>query len=422
MTPEKEAESAVYNEERFRDLVEHVSDWIWEVDQNGIYTYASPRIQEMLGYSPSEIVGKTPFDLMPPEEAERIKPIFHSLVSEKLPIKSLENINVHREGHTVILETSGNPIFNEQGECIGYRGVDRDITSRKQIERRQQQLLDILNASPDFIATVDATGQTTYLNPAACQLLGVEAADEKPDFTVWLPDWARTLISEEALPTATCEGKWKGESALLKQDGSEVPVSQTIVAHKADDGTVQFFSTIARDISDMKELEKQISYQALYDSLTNLPNRRYLYQRLSGLIEQEALERKIVLFFMDLDNFKAINDTLGHNLGDRLLEQIALRLKSCVPAESFICRYGGDEFIIILENIKQEQEVEQEIARILHACSDPFAIEDYSVNVTWSIGVSVYPEHGSDQESLIKRADETMYKAKRQGKNAIVFE
>ena len=110
------------NEERFRLLVEHVSDWIWEVDENGIYTYASPQIKDILGYSPAEVIGKTPFHLMEPLEGKRIAPIFEYHVANKLPIKSLENINLHRDGHEVILETSGSPIINADGKCIVWRG------------------------------------------------------------------------------------------------------------------------------------------------------------------------------------------------------------------------------------------------------------------------------------------------------------
>lgn len=124
MTPPKEPKEVLLNnEERFRDLVDQVSDWIWEVNGQGVYTYASPRIQEILGYSPEEVVGKTPFDLMKPEEAERIRPLFYKLVTQKQPIKSLENINIHRDGHEVILETSGNPDSGrERRMCRVSRG------------------------------------------------------------------------------------------------------------------------------------------------------------------------------------------------------------------------------------------------------------------------------------------------------------
>ncbi|WHX33338.1 sensor domain-containing diguanylate cyclase [Brevibacillus agri] len=294
------------------------------------------------------------------------------------------------------------------------------MTARKEAERRQQQLLDIIEASPDFIATADVNGKTMYLNPAARQMLGI-ASEENVPFASWNPPWARELIEKERIATAIQTGRWKGETAILKQDGTETPVSQMIVAHKSENGAVQFFSTIARDISETKELEKKISHQALYDSLTDLPNRRFLHQRLSQLMKRAENEQKAALLFMDLDNFKQINDTLGHDFGDRLLQHIAIRLTSCLHEEAFICRYGGDEFIIVLERIDSENDIQQAIHRIFQACSQPIEIGGHAVEVTWSIGVSVYPDHGTDEAKLIKRADQKMYKAKRQGKNATVF-
>ncbi|WLV25341.1 PAS domain S-box protein [Aciduricibacillus chroicocephali] len=168
----KSLEEVIADRERYRMLVEHVSDWIWEVDQNGIYTYASPQIKDILGYEPDEIIGRTPFDLMVPEEGERIGPIFVHHVENKLPIKSLENRNLHKDGQEVILETSGSPILDEEGNCIGYRGIDRDITLRKQEERKQQRLLDIIEANPEFISTFHIEGQDYYYNPAAVSFLG----------------------------------------------------------------------------------------------------------------------------------------------------------------------------------------------------------------------------------------------------------
>lgn len=404
------------NEERFRDLVEHVSDWIWEVDQNGVYTYASPRITEILGFTPAEVVGKTPFDLMKTEEAERIRPIFNTLVANKLPIKSLENVNIHRNGYEVILETSGNPIINEQGECVGYRGVDRDITLRKDAERRQQQMLDIIEASPDFIATADIDGKTMYLNPAARKMLGIHGKEDIP-FVSWNSNWSRELVLNKGIETAIKEGLWKGETSILKQDGTETPVSQIIVAHKSDNGAVQFFSTIARDISETKELENKISRQALYDSLTDLPNRRFFHQRLSQVIADPAVGKKAALLFMDLNNFKLINDTLGHHYGDCLLKEIAIRLRRCLQEQEFICRYGGDEFIILLENMQDHNKVERVVRQILIECNQPIFLDAHSIEVSISIGISLYPEHGKDEDTLIRRADQMMYEVKRQGKS-----
>ncbi len=130
----KSQEALQKNEMRYRNLVEVSSDWIWEVNSDGVYTYSSPKVYELLGIIPQEVIGRTPFDFMPPDEAKRMKLIFKRIVENKLPFSMLENINLHKDGHPILLETSGVPIFDERGNLSGYRGIDRDITERKRIE------------------------------------------------------------------------------------------------------------------------------------------------------------------------------------------------------------------------------------------------------------------------------------------------
>lgn len=166
ITERKQAQEALKSsKERFRNLVEISSDWVWEVDENAVYTYASPKIYDILGYQPQFMLGKTPFDLMPPQEAERVANIFAPIVAAQQPFKCLENTNIHKDGHLVILETSGVPIFDGEGKFRGYRGVDRDITERKfreaVLRETQEQLQAILDNSPAFIHLVNT--QNTYL-------------------------------------------------------------------------------------------------------------------------------------------------------------------------------------------------------------------------------------------------------------------
>jgi PAS domain S-box-containing protein len=127
------------SEERFRSLVECASDWIWEVDENAKYTYASPKVKDILGYEPQEVLGKTPFDLMPPGERERIRSLYTSVVKTKKAFECLENTNVRKDGKIVVLETSGVPIFDAKGKFRGYRGIDRDITERKKTESKSSR-------------------------------------------------------------------------------------------------------------------------------------------------------------------------------------------------------------------------------------------------------------------------------------------
>ncbi len=165
----KKAEKALkQSEERFRNLVETSSDWVWEIDENGVYTYASPKIRDILGYEPQEILGKTPCEFMPPKEQERVAKIFAPFAAAQQPFECLENTNIHKDGHLVVLETSGVPIFDAKGKFCGYRGMDRDITERKQAENvlreTQEQLQAILDNSPAVIYAVDAENRFLLIN------------------------------------------------------------------------------------------------------------------------------------------------------------------------------------------------------------------------------------------------------------------
>jgi PAS domain S-box-containing protein len=168
---------------RFQDLVETNNDWVWEVDEEGVYTYASPRIRDILGYEPEEVVGKTPFELMPEPEGERVGRIFREIVGKREPFRSLENANRHKNGRLVVLETSGVPFFDAEGHLRGYRGVDRDVTARKEMEREREQVLEenrrrlglveaIFEATQDGIAIYDAGGKIMRMNAACEQMLG----------------------------------------------------------------------------------------------------------------------------------------------------------------------------------------------------------------------------------------------------------
>ncbi len=164
------------SEERYRNLVESSSDWIWEIDQNGLYTYCSPQCFDILGYQPEELLGKTPSDLMRPEEAKRIGVIFHSIVVERRSFSHLDNINIHKDGHQVILETSGIPFFDEQGDLLGFRGIDRDITTRKAAEidiRRQAKIIDQIH---DAVIATDMQGFVNSWNKGAERLFGIDKA------------------------------------------------------------------------------------------------------------------------------------------------------------------------------------------------------------------------------------------------------
>lgn len=213
-------------------------------------------------------------------------------------------------------------------------------------------------------------------------------------------------------------GQWSGEIWNRRKNGEIYPEWLSIGAVKNAKGQVINYISSFSDITKRKEAERRIEFLAHYDSLTKLPNRTLFQDRLQrALIIAARNKAKVGLMFLDLDKFKSINDTLGHLAGDQLLQSVAERLTVCLRESDTLCRQGGDEFLILLENINSAQDVERIAAKIMEAMSRPHLLDKHVTTVTFSIGVAIYPDDAESAESLIKRADEAMYVAKQSGRN-----
>ena len=264
------------SEERFRALTESTSDWIWEVDLDSVYTYASPKVKDLLGYKPKEILGKTPFDLMPAAEAKRVEEAFRASVESRRPFVELENINMHKDGRLVVLETSGVPIFSDDGRLCGYRGIDRDITERKRVEdalqeseERYRMLVETMN---DGMAIQDLDGVMTFVNDKLCQMLGY-ASDELIGHT------AMELIDEvnREKYMEQIRKRRKGvldpyEIALTRKDGSRLMTRISPQLITDQEGNMVGSFGVATDITDLKRAEEVLrqseeKLRKLFDSI-----------------------------------------------------------------------------------------------------------------------------------------------------------
>ena len=261
----REDEALRESENRYRSLVETSSDWLWEVDANGRYTYASSKVHEILGYAPEEVVGRTPFDLMPEEEARRVGAIFAEIATERRPFSLLENVNLHRDGRRVVLETSGVPVFGPDGEFMGYRGMDRDITERKRVEEAlrnsENQLRAITDSARDAILMMDPEGMITYWNPAAERILGYTREEATGQNLHRLLSPQRYHAAHHAaFPgfVETGRGEATGKTLELvarRKDGEEIPVELSLSA---------FFMNgwhavgLLRDITERKQAENTL--------------------------------------------------------------------------------------------------------------------------------------------------------------------
>lgn len=242
----------------YRQLVELIEDWIWEVNAQGVYTFASPVVKKLLGYTPEEIIGKTPFDLMPEKEAERVGKIFGEIVADARPFKELVNVNLHKNGHEVVLETSGSPFFNPDGSLAGYRGVDRDITQRMRIEKAlresEQNYQHLVENAQELIWKCDADGRFTYLNPAWENTHGytVEELLGRPFTDLQTPE--RAALDKEEFASHLQGGSVKNyETEHVAKDGRTINLIFNAVPLLDYNGNIIGTQGTAMDVTKLKQ-------------------------------------------------------------------------------------------------------------------------------------------------------------------------
>jgi diguanylate cyclase (GGDEF)-like protein/PAS domain S-box-containing protein len=289
-------------------------------------------------------------------------------------------------------------------------------------EQARARLAAILEATSDFVAICDAEGRLIYSNQAAGRLHLPE--DDAGERTMYLlhPEWARQVIEDKALPAAAQHGLWQGECAMLAADGAEIPVSQVIIAHRGADGGIEYFSTIARDISERKAYEERIRYLANFDALTSLPNRTLLADRTAQATAfGRRSDRSIALLVVDIDRFKLINDAYGPAVGDALLRMTGERLRGAVREGDTVARLGADGFAVLATELAHPDDVVNVVRKLQGAMRTTFAIEGKELHVTVSVGAGLFPRDGADFETLLRNAEAAMHRAKAEGQDGFQF-
>ena len=396
------AEALRQSEEKFRALVESTSDWIWEVDRTGRYTYVSPRVEALLGYIPEEVLGKSPFDFMPPDELQRVGKILGEIFGKRAPLVALENINLHKEGRLVVLETSGVPFFDPNGEFAGYRGIDRDITERQQAQEEILRLASFPKLHPCPVIELDPVGEVSYLNPAAERLF--------PELSAFGQAHPLLHCSAEQI-NALRQGKQQGEIV------DEVKIDQaTYELHISYVHDVNLIRIYVTDITQRKRDEEAIYLLATTDSLTGIANRREFTAILMREMDQtKRYGMPMALAMYDIDFFKRVNDTFGHDVGDHVLQAVTGLVKENIRATDIVARWGGEEFMVLMPqtDIQSARNTAEKLRQ---------AIADYhfdKVNkLTVSFGVAAF-ESQDDLNSLLKRVDDALYLAKKRGRNRV---
>jgi diguanylate cyclase (GGDEF)-like protein/PAS domain S-box-containing protein len=398
-------------QDRFGALVEHASDLITVNDLDGIVTYVSPSSRGVLGYEPSELVGTQARDLMHPDDIQRVEDAAFDQFARGLaePIRYRAR---HRDGSWRLIEAVVRDLLDEPS-VRGFVTNARDITERDFAERQAAAMVEILEATNELVIVSDPTGAIVSANRSARALLG---ARERQHVSNLSSEASRERLRTEIMPEVRRRGAWSGELELIDPDGRPIPVAVTVQAHRDEDGNVARIATIAHDISELKAAQRRLEFDATHDPLTHLPNRALFRE-----IGERALARarrtgdEVAVLFLDLDGFKLVNDSYGHDTGDLILGLVARRLQEALRAGDVLARLGGDEFVILCENPRTDQQMLDLSSRIIEAVSQPFPIDGHEVVVGLSIGIAL--SHGAEGiGALIRDADIALYRAKHAGR------
>ncbi|RKP57098.1 EAL domain-containing protein [Cohnella endophytica] len=397
------------NKQKLQNIFDTLDVAIWSHELSSDTLLITQGIEKLYGYSLEQFYEDKSLwkKVVVPEDMHIIEEREKKL-SIGEPITSTYRIVRPDEEHRWILDR-GIPIFDAKGNFVDFTSVLFDITHRKESEERYRSLVESL---PDMIAVI-SRGKIDYINPAGFKLVGSSSAAQLIGQPVkaYLPAHVLEQIENER------EEKKTFEFMLNRLDGKRIDVEMSAMPILY--GGRSAHQVVVRDITQRKKAERTIQFMAYHDSLTELPNRYRFKQHLSRILNSEG-DRTVAVMFLDLDRFKIINDTKGHTVGDQLLQKVSQRLQNTVGDEGMVSRQGGDEFIICMEDISKEKAAEV-AQRLLDVFTSPIAIDNQEYFVTPSIGIGIYPEDGTDEETLIKHADTAMYLAKERGKNNFQF-
>ncbi|MES9962256.1 MAG: diguanylate cyclase [Candidatus Sedimenticola sp. 20ELBAFRAG] len=307
----------------------------------------------------------------------------------------------------------------EQLKVLVAERTEELISSNKQL----QQHAVVFQTSNEAIIITDANRRILQVNHTFSNITGFseeEVIGQTPG--LWRSNRHGDEFYSKIFSSLEHDGTWQGEIWNRRKNGEIFPVWESISVVNNDKGELSKYIAIFHDISERIIAEQRIRHLANHDALTDLPNRLLFNERSEhALLRAQRSGAKVALLFMDLDRFKAVNDSLGHHIGDALLQMAADRLRSQLRKEDTVARLGGDEFTILLENISQAEDVSQIAENIIETVRKPYKIEGNLVQIGISIGISVFPEHGIDVATLLDRADTTMYRAKESGRNRYLF-
>jgi len=418
----------LFKEKEFNQItMDSIADAVIVTDEKGCIQYMNYVAEKLTGWFTKEAKGQSIKNIFSIINASTRNPVVNPvdtvLSTGEVVYLSNHTILISRNATEYHISDSAAPIKKEDNNILGVVLVFNDVTERKQADEKIRTLYQAIEQSPVSVMVTDTDANIEYVNSTFEQITGylsTEVLGQNP--RMLKSGKTPPQLYREMWQTITSGKAWQGEMMNRKKNGELYWENIHITPVIYDSGTISNYLAVKEDITLRKQQEKKILYQAHFDALTDLPNRFLSLDRLSQLMnEAQRNNRFVAVLFIDLDDFKKINDTLGHDTGDKLLIEAAARLRSGVRDGDTVGRLGGDEFIVLLGGLSGMTDARPVVENLLSKFRDAFRIDGRELMITASVGISVYPNDGDSSSVLLRNADSAMYHSKGEGRNTYTY-
>ncbi|WP_051559929.1 EAL domain-containing protein [Marinobacterium jannaschii] len=422
-TLKRQTEALDLERQKFQTVLDHAPLSIWWNDEQQCLKYLNRTFAELIQYDQSGATEQPWQKLLTDQQfVSRSQSTDRLCLQQDKPLQTQEEIRL-ADGRTRLLEITRVKLQDPQQETTGVLSLAQDITARQRAELWQRQTAAVFESTREGVILTSTKGRIIAVNRAFCDITGYSESDVLGSEPSLLQSGHHSQAFYDDMWRAIRDsGSWQGEIWNRRKSGEIYPEWLTISAVRDEEGELLSYVGVFSDITQIKESQQEMEFLAHHDPLTALPNRLLFSDRLSHALKKAARERNMmVLLYLDLDNFKHINDSLGHEVGDQLLQEVARRLRHELRSEDTIARLGGDEFAVLLEDVPDLDEVARLADRLLGALNRSCSLGDLELFIGASIGISVYPTDAADGTVLLRNADSAMYKAKAAGRSTYQF-
>ena len=405
----------------FRYAIENSDNVVLMTDANRKIQYVNEAFEKSTGYTKAEVLGKDPSILKSDLHSEDFFQEMNVILNKGEKWQG-ELINRRKDGSLLYEKTSIVPVYVDN-ELVQYLAIKLDITDYIKQQQKLQQSAAVFDNTADGIMITDNEQKILSVNPAFIQMFGYterELIGKSP--LVISSGKEDPLFYKSMWASLTIRDQWKGRIFNQTKSRKIIPIWLTITVARDKDGEIQNYIAIYTNLEEIIEMEARADFLAYHDSLTQLPNRASFEKQIINIFHLAKINNeKVAVLFIDLDRFKVINDTLGHYVGDEMLKKLAERIKKVLAKNDMLARMGGDEFVAILNPLKDRETAAAMAEKILSVIREPIWVWEYRLNTTASIGIAIFPDDGEKRSTIIKHADSAMYHAKESGKDNYKF-